>query len=255
VSQPIHLLDNERIMLKILALLVAVLLAPTAAQALPPVITAPAGANVVQGIATALPGISVAEPGASPVATYTAVLTDTSGLLSATGTATVTGAGTNSLTIHGTLATTNVSLATVTDTAATAGLDSIAIAVTDSTSQTATPVNMQVSVAANANTYLIFSTQAAALTRAQTQCAALICDGTFTKYWWNVVGPLAAGTAGVTAVTAGSYAVEIHPSGPFAAVNNFVPACAVGCGLSGPEQATLVTAVQITPLLPIVIGP
>jgi hypothetical protein len=105
------------------------------------------------------------------------------------------------------------------------------------------------------NTYLIFPNQAGALARAQTQCIAVKCDGVQTKYWWNVVGPLAAGTAGTTVVTAGSYAVEIDSIGPFAAINNFVPACAIGCGLTGPEQATLVTAPQITPLLPVVVAP
>jgi hypothetical protein len=241
-------------MLKLLALLTVFLL-PVTAQAAPPVITAPAGANVVQGISTALPGVSVAEPGASPVATYTVTLIDTSGLLSATGTATITGAGTNSLSIKGTLPVANTSLATLTDTDGTAGADNITIAVTDSTSQTATPVSVKVTATANTSTYLPFSTQAAAQTRAQQQCTALGCDGTQTKYWWNVVGPLAAGTAGTTVVAAGSYAVEIHSSGPFAAVNNFVPACAVGCGLTGPEQATLVTAAQITPLLQVVVTP
>ena len=104
------------------------------------------------------------------------------------------------------------------------------------------------------STYLIFSTQAAALARSQAMCAsfgAAKCDGTLTKYWWNVVGPLNAGTAQGKVVTAGSYAVEIQNVGPYA--TNGWPACAL-CGLTPTEKTNSVTAVQLAPLMPIV-GP
>jgi hypothetical protein len=102
------------------------------------------------------------------------------------------------------------------------------------------------------NNYLVFSTQVAALARSQQQCGALKCDGAKTVYWWNVIGPLNAGTAGSVSVAANSYAVEIQPSGVFAATTHAITVapCAVGCGLTSLEQGQLVTAAQLQPLLP-----
>ena len=106
--------------------------------------------------------------------------------------------------------------------------------------------------AINTNTYLIFPTQAAALARSQQQCVTLKCDGVKTIYWWNVIGPLNAGTAGSTVVAAGSYAVEIQAVGPFAKTTNAIKGtpCAVGCGLTIGEQGQLVTGTQLAPLVP-----
>lgn len=100
-----------------------------------------------------------------------------------------------------------------------------------------------------ADSYLVFSTQAAALARSQTQCTALKCDGVQTIYWWNVIGPLNAGTAGSTAVAANSYAVEIQPSGPYGATTT-TSKVAVPTGLSTSEQSSLVTGTALGPLAP-----
>lgn len=100
------------------------------------------------------------------------------------------------------------------------------------------------------DSYLIFSTQAAALSRSQQQCAALKCDGVQTIWWWNTVGPLSAGTAGLQVVTANSYALDIQASGPFSATDTNK----VGTGtLTSAEISALVTAAQIAPLFPVVV--
>ena len=225
--------------------LAILLLSCVSVLAAPPVITAPAAVTIASGVTTAVKGISIAEPGASPLATYTVHLTDTVGLLSATGTS-VSGSGTNSLIIGPvTLPNVTAALATLTFTGA---IDKIDVTVTDSTSQIAVPAIVQVSAIDSTRRYLVYATQAAALTRSQAQCAVIGCDGTATKYWWNVIGQLAAGTSGTVAVVAGSYAVEVQLTGMFGTTVS-VPACAIGCGLTPAEKATLVTATQLAPLL------
>lgn len=89
----------------------------------------------------------------------------------------------------------------------------------------------------NLNTYLVFPTPQQALARSQQQCQALGCDGTLTKYWWNVV-----------TLTDGTGAVEIQPSGAFGKTTTVGP-CAV-CGLTPAEQAALKTALQLGSLIP-----
>ena len=228
--------------------LAILLLSCVSVLAAPPVITAPAAVTIASGVTTAVKGISIAEPGASPLATYTVHLTDTVGLLSATGTigTRVSGSGTNSLIIGPvTLPNVTAALATLTFTGA---IDKIDVTVTDSTSQIAVPAIVQVSAIDSTRRYLVYATQAAALTRSQAQCAVIGCDGTATKYWWNVIGQLAAGTSGTVAVVAGSYAVEVQLTGMFGTTVS-VPACAIGCGLTPAEKATLVTAAQLAPFL------
>lgn len=92
--------------------------------------------------------------------------------------------------------------------------------------------------AVNNNTYLVLSTPAGAQTRSQRQCAALGCDGVLTIWWWNVVS-----------LTDGTGAVEIQPSGAFGKTTT-AKACAVGCGLTSQEQASLKTSAQLGNLLP-----
>jgi hypothetical protein len=194
-----------------------------------------------------------AELGASPILVYTVTLTSSFGNLAATGVA-VAGSGTKVLTIVGTVAVVNTALGTLTDTDSVVGVHTIGITTTDANSQAATPQSIQVTVGANANTYILFPSLAAAQTRSQQMCASFgtaKCDGTNTIYWWNLVGPLTAGTAGATPVTAGSYAVEIQANGPFAA-NPVVGPCAV-CGLTPGEKTSAVTAPQLAPLLPVVV--
>jgi hypothetical protein len=103
----------------------------------PPVTTAPASENIVDGVATAIAGISVADGDAVTAGeTITVRLSDTAGLLSATAAAgaTVTGAGTDSLTLSGGLAAVNAELATLTYDVAAAGApaaDTITVATSD----------------------------------------------------------------------------------------------------------------------------
>ena len=75
----------------------------------------PPSATVNQGAPTLIAGLSLAEIANVTGETFTVTLADTSGLLSATGTG-VSGAGTASLTITGSLATVNADLATLSDT-------------------------------------------------------------------------------------------------------------------------------------------
>jgi hypothetical protein len=231
---------------------ILILLVSFPAMAAVPGITAPAVATVVASASTPLPGISIAETGAGPTLAYTVTLTDAAGLLSATGSATITGSGTTTLTVHGTSAQVNSSLANLTDVS---GSDQIAVNAVDANSNAATPVTIPVRALPSTNTYLVYSTAAAAHSRAQMQCAAVRCDGVQTVEWWNVIGPLGAGTAGSQSVADGSYAVELRPGDQYyAPTTTAYAACAVGCGLSGTEQSGLVTAVQIAPLLTSVSG-
>ena len=99
-----------------------------------PVITVPGAQTITAGEATAISGVSLAETDA-PSGDFTVTLTDTSGDLSVTDTSNgdpVYGAGTNDLTIVGTLDQVNADLATLTDTEASAGSDTIAVNAYDS---------------------------------------------------------------------------------------------------------------------------
>jgi len=230
-----------------LSLPVLLLFSITAAQAAIPVITAPAITTAAQSTAKTIAGISIAESGAAPTLSYTVTLTVGAGTLTATGSATITGSGTKTLTIVGTVAVVNPSLATLAFTGAVG--DQITIAAHDANAQNAVSVVVPVNVLPTANTYLLFATLTLAQTRSQSQCTTLGCDGTKTKYWWNIIGPTNAGTIGATAVTANSYAVEIQGSGAFGMTTKVGP-CAVGCGLSTAEQGQLVTAAQVASVMP-----
>ena len=96
-----------------------------------PTLTAPLAATVNQGAPFLITGVSLAEVGSVATETFTVTLADTNGLLSATGTG-VTGSGTNSLTITGSLATVNADLATLSDTDATTPSDTITLNAVDS---------------------------------------------------------------------------------------------------------------------------
>ena len=119
--------------------------------------------------------------------------------------------------------------------------------------------------AQQANTYLIFSSQALCQARAHTQAAALnypqLNSGDATPAnWWTCTGPLSAGLVGPNAVTSGSYALTIQPGTPFDVTDsNKVSPTA---GLSSGEQSKLVTAAAISSVLPgqssssqVVVGP
>jgi hypothetical protein len=112
-----------------------------------PAIAAPASATVHKGTATAISGVSIAESGNTTGETFTTTLTDTNGLLSATGVG-VTGAGTKSLKITGTLSQVNADLGTLTDNDPVMSSDSIHLTTTDSLGNAAIPANIAVTVTA-----------------------------------------------------------------------------------------------------------
>ena len=121
----------------------------------PPTLMAPASATVAQGAATPITGISVAELGSVSTETFTVTLTDTNGLLSAAGTG-VSGSGAKTLTITGSLAAVNSSLATLSVTDATTPSDTITINAVDSFGFAATAQNIPVTVTpATGQTYTL----------------------------------------------------------------------------------------------------
>ena len=108
--------------------------------------------------------------------------------------------------------------------------------------------------AQSANSYMIYNNQAACLTRSQAMCAAMHCDGTYTKYWWACLGPLWGGTVGPNVVISGqSYTMQIHPSGLYGQTTSN----AVSGGLQGlnvTEQSKVVTAGAVAPVFPTPFG-
>jgi len=96
-----------------------------------PAIAAPASASVQQNQAGPVAGISISDTDAVRAGKWlTVTLSDTNGLLSATGPY-VSGAGTKNLTIAGTLAQVNAALATLTDQESGIAADNIVINATD----------------------------------------------------------------------------------------------------------------------------
>jgi hypothetical protein len=104
---------------------------------LAPITSVPANALVTSGTAAAISNISVADPDAISVGeTITVALSDSAGLLSANtnapgGGGTISGSGTASLTISGSLIQVNADLSTVTDLENAAGTDTILVATND----------------------------------------------------------------------------------------------------------------------------
>ena len=95
--------------------------------------------------------VSVAETGSTPDEIFTVTLADNNGLLSANtsapgGGGTITGSGTNTLVIQGTLSQVNINLTTLSDTNNTAGVDNITVHATDSFSNSASPAIIAVTV-------------------------------------------------------------------------------------------------------------
>ncbi len=109
-----------------------------------PIITAPASATVIQGQATTITGVSISDSGAN---TFALTLQDTNGLLRATGTG-VSGSGTTSLTLAGTLNQVNSDLATLTDTDGLSSNDTINLSGYDELSDYATPRSIAITVVA-----------------------------------------------------------------------------------------------------------
>ncbi len=110
-----------------------------------PTLTAPLTATINQGAPTLIAGLSLAEIANVTGETFTVTLADTNGLLSATGTG-VTGSGTTSLTIAGSLTTVNSDLATLSDTDGTTPSDTITLNAVDSFGVAAAPQSIAVTV-------------------------------------------------------------------------------------------------------------
>ena len=175
-----------------------------------PVITAPASVSLGQGQPGAVGAVSISEPGAAPDETFTVTASDTNGLLNASGTG-VTGTGTTSLTIAGSLAQVNAALATLTDTDATTASDTIVLAATDSVGGAAPGASIGVSVAgvpsiAAPATLILGQGQAGAVPGVVVSEAGAASGETFTVTVKDQNGLLsAAGTgvsgSGTTAVT------------------------------------------------------
>jgi hypothetical protein len=117
-------------------------------NALMPVITAPALITVNQGNAGTIVGVRLAEANSVDGETFTVTLSDMNGVLTASGTG-VSGAGTTSLSITGSLAQVNADLATLSDTDLAAGSDTITLNASDSFGNSAAP--WQIAVTAQAS--------------------------------------------------------------------------------------------------------
>jgi hypothetical protein len=115
-----------------------------------PSIAVPGAQVAGVGKALAIGGVTIAETGSTGLPeTFTTTLSDKTGNLSvAASGATVTGNGTNSLQITGSLAQVDAALATLSDTDATVGSDTIALKVTDSFGNAASA--QSIAVTANA---------------------------------------------------------------------------------------------------------
>jgi len=110
-----------------------------------PAITAPTAATVVQNQATAITGVSLTESGNTSSESFTVTLADTSGDLAASGTG-VSGSGTTSLTVVGSLSQVNSDLATLTDTEASTAADTITLNASDSFGNSAASQSIAVTV-------------------------------------------------------------------------------------------------------------
>jgi hypothetical protein len=97
------------------------------------------------GKAIAVIGLALSESGNTTGESFTVNVSDSNGLLSATGTG-VTGTGTMALTISGSLAQVNADLATLTDTDAVAASDTITLTATDNFGNSATPATVAIQV-------------------------------------------------------------------------------------------------------------
>jgi hypothetical protein len=103
-----------------------------------PVITAPASTTVGVGKAHAISGVSLSESGNTTGETFTVTVADRYGDLSVTGSG-VSGSGTTSLTIVGSLSQVNSDLATLTDRDGSSGSDTISLNAIDSFGNIAAP--------------------------------------------------------------------------------------------------------------------
>ena len=186
-----------------------------------PVIAAPAVATVALAVATAIPSVSLSETGATAGETFTATVSDTAGLLTATG-AGVTDSGTTSLAVTGSLAQVNADLATLTDTEGGTAADTITLNATDSFGNAAVSDTIAVSVSGHPvpvitapATFRLGLEVNSALAGLSLSETGAVAGGTFTETLADTSGVLTASGTGVS----GSGTTALSITGTLARVN------------------------------------
>lgn len=193
--------------------------------ALTPIVAAPAAVALGGGRPGAVPGISLSETGNVPGETFAVTAADTAGLLSTStaGGAVLSGAGTASLTVSGSLAAVNAALAGLTDTEPGAGADRITLTAVDSLGNAAT----QAAIAVTAHASPVLAAPAsltlgigrpASLGGVALAEAGATSGETFSVKLQDAHGFLSAGTAG-GATIAGANTATLSISGSLSAVD------------------------------------
>jgi hypothetical protein len=188
-----------------------------------PVLTAPAAKVIGVSKATPIPGGSLAETGNTSGETFSVTLSDSNGLLSVTaGGATLTGNGSKSLTISGSLSVVSTALGTLSDTDATAGSDSITLNASDSLGNAATQVTTAITVnglpvLAAPTTATITQSVLTAITGVGLSETGTTTGETFTVTLTDSNGLLATSNAGGATVNGGG-STSLTISGQLAAV-------------------------------------
>jgi hypothetical protein len=185
-----------------------------------PAITAPASLVLGQGQTAPVAKVKLAESGNTTGETFTVTVSDTSGLLGATGTG-VSGAGTTTLTITGSLSQVNKDLATLTDSSATAGTDTITLTGSDSLGDTGTPTTIAVTTnglpaIAAPSTATVTDGKATAITGVSLSESGTTTGETFTVKLSDANGLLSTTGSGVS----GSGTTTLTVTGTLTAVDN-----------------------------------
>ena len=186
-----------------------------------PVLTVPSGAQTIAlNHATAIAGVSLAESGSTGDETFTVTLTDTHGLLSASGQG-VSGSGTTKLTITGSLEQVNADLATLSDTDPSSGSDPITLTANDSFGNRATTQTIAVTASGGPVLTVPSGTQTIALNHATAIAGVSLAesgstgDETFTVTLTDTHGLLSASGQGVS----GSGTTKLTITGSLEQVN------------------------------------
>ena len=204
-----------------------------------PVIAVPGAQTLGVGQAAAIAGVSLTESGNTSGETFTATLTDANGELSATGTG-VTGSGTTSLTITGSLSQVNSDLATLSDTDATAGSDTITLHATDGFNNSATAQTIAVTVnglpvIAVPGAQTLGVGQAAAIAGVSLSETGNTSGETFTVTLTDTNGELSASGTGVT----GSGTTSLTITGSLSQVNSDLATLSDTDATAGSDTITL----------------
>ena len=216
-----------------------------------PAIAVPGAQVLQQGVAQALTGITISDADSLAGESYTVILSDTSGLLTAStgpgGGGTITGAGTTMLTLSGTLAEVNADLATLSVSEATLATDSIAITASDGNGGEAVPRSVELDVNASPaiavpGAQLLQQGVAQALAGITVSDADSLAGESYTVILSDTSGLLAAstGVAGGGGTITGTGTTMLTLSGTLAEVNADLTTLSV-------SEATLATdSISIT---------